>query len=146
MTELREKINELLFNYIDAINTIDEERFANTFCRDGKWEVPRLFTKIGRDEIRATLAPAIAANKWILQLVSQFHILEATEDSARVRTWVMEIGNRDGHGHFFVAAYNDHCVIEDGAWRFKHRLCDIVYRGPSDLMAEPYNYPAPIRT
>lgn len=145
MTDLREQINGLLFKYIDSINTTDWDRFADTFCEDGVWEVTGLFTKNGRSEIREAVDPAAAANKWIFQLVHQFHILESTADTAKVRTYVTEIGHKNGAGHFFMAVYNDQCLIEDGQWRFKHRLCDILYRGPSDLMAEPWAYPAPNR-
>jgi uncharacterized protein (TIGR02246 family) len=145
MDDLREKINELLFNYIDALNTLDADRFANNFCEDGVWEVSGLFTKVGRDQIRETMGPAARAYKWIFQLVHQFHILERTETTAKVRAYVTEVGNKAGSGHFFLAAYSDRCRLENGVWRFEHRLCDILYRGPSDLTAAPWAYPAPKR-
>jgi hypothetical protein len=142
MSGLREQINTLLFQYVDALNCRDEDRFANNFCKDGIWEVPGLFTRVGRVAIRES-RDLPRHNKWIFQIVHQFHILRSTNAEAWVRTYVTEHGHRDGTGVFFLAIYNDHCVIEDESWRFKHRLCDILYRGNANLSDEILRYPAP---
>ncbi len=144
MSNLTDGISALLFQYTDALNCRDEDRFADSFCEDGIWEVPGLFTRKGRAEIRAS-RDLPRHNKWIFQLVHHFQVVRSTPGEAWVRTYVTEVGHRDGTGVFFLATYNDHCAEEDGRWRFKRRFCDILYRGKSDLADEVLRYPAPER-
>ena len=145
MSSIREAINGLYFEYIESINTFDRDRYANMFCKDAVLEIVGKPPMVGRETIRGKVNPAAFGLKWLFQLPPQFHILEHSDDSARVRMYAVELSNRNGEGTYYVAAYLDHCVIEDGAWRFKHRLGDILYHGPADLSSEQVLYPAPKR-
>lgn len=145
MSEIWEKINGLYFEYAEAINSYDRDRYANTFCKDAILESAGQPPSVGRETIRGKVNLEKFGLKWLFQIPPRFHILEHTEDSVRARAYTVEISNRNGEGTCYLAAYLDHCVIEDGSWRFKHRLGDILYHGAADLTAGRVLYPAPAR-
>lgn len=142
MSNIREIITDLYFEYIEAINTGDKDRYANLFCKDAVWEWTGNPPRQGRDAIHKATDLSKLELKWLFQLPPQFQILEHTADSALVRTYAVELSNKANQGYFTLLLYIDLCVIEDGLWRFKHRRGDRVYHGTADLMSQAL-YPAP---
>lgn len=145
MSDIWGKINGLYFEYCEAINSYDKDRYANTFCKDAILDSRGQPPMVGRETIRSKVKLEDFGIKWLFQIPPRFHILEHTDDSARVRAYTVELSNRNGTGNYYLAAYLDHCVIEDGSWRFRHRLGDILYNGAPDLTAERVLYPMPSR-
>ena len=145
MTEIWAAINGLYFEYCEAINSYDRDRYAETFCRDGILESSGQQPMLGRDVIRSKVDLEKFGIRWLFQVPPRFHILEHTEDSARVRAYTVEVSNVSGRGNYYLSTYLDQCAIEEGVWRFKHRLGDVLYSGAPDLAGERVLYPAPAR-
>ena len=145
MSEVWTKINGLYFEYCEAINSYDRDRYANTFCNDAVLHSSGQPPMVGRETIRSKVDLEKFGIKWLFQIPPRFHILEHTKESARVRAYTVEVSNVRGVGNYYLSTYLDHCVIEDGSWRFKHRLGDVLYSGVPDLTGERVIYPAPVR-
>ena len=145
MSDVWEKVNGLYFEYCEAINSYDRDRYANTFCVDAILESSGQPPMVGREMIRSKVNLEKFGLKWLFQAPPRFHILDHTDQSARVRAYTVEISNRNGEGNYYLASYLDHCVIEEGSWRFKNRLGDILYYGAMDLTGDRVVYPMPAR-
>ena len=145
MSDIWASINGLYFEYCEAINSHDRDRYANTFCKDGILESSGQPPMVGREAIWSKVDLKKFGIKWLFQIPPRFHILEHSVDSARVRAYTVEVSNRNEKGIYYLSAYLDHCVTEDGSWRFKHRLGDVLYSGPPDLTGERVCYPMPAR-
>ena len=145
MSEIWQGINGLYFEYCEAINSYDRDRYAETFCRDAVLESSGQPPMLGREVIRGKVDLEKFGIKWLFQVPPQFHILEHGEDWARVRAYTVEISNWNEKGNYYLCSYLDQCVIEEGSWRFKHRLGDVLYSGTPDLMGERIMYPMPAR-
>ena len=145
MSDIWQCINGLYFEYCEAINSYDKDRYADTFCKDAVLESTGQPPMVGRDAIRSKVDLQKFGIKWLFQIPPRFHILEHSNESARVRAYTVEISNRNKTGNYYLSTYLDHCVLEDGSWRFKHRLGDVLYSGTPDLMGERVIYPMPAR-
>ena len=145
MSDVWEAINGLYFEYCEAINSYDRDRYANTFCKDAILESSGQNPMVGREVIRSKVDLEKFGIKWLFQIPPRFHILEHSGDSARVRAYTVEVSNWNAKGNYYLSTYLDHCVIEEGSWRFKHRLGDVLYSGSPDLMGERVLYPMPAR-
>lgn len=145
MPDLWYAINGLYFEYCEAINSSDRDRYANTFCKEGILESSGQPPMLGREVIRSKVDLKKFGISWLFQVPPRFHILEQSEDWAKVRAYTVEISNWNDKGNYYLSTYLDECVVEDGAWRFKHRLGDVLYTGPTDFMGERVTYPMPAR-
>ena len=145
MSDVWQGINGLYFEYCEGINSYDRDRYANTFCKDAVYEMSGNPPMLGREVIRSKVDLEKFGISWLFQIPPRFHILEHTNDTARVRAYTVEVSNWDKKGNYYLCAYIDQCVIEEGSWRFKHRLGDILYTGSPDLMGEKVKYPMPAR-
>ena len=143
--DLWASINGLYFEYCEAINSHDRDRYANTFCVDAVLESSGQPPMIGRDFIRSKVDLKKFGIQWLFQIPPRFHILDYADGVARVRAYTVEVSQWNQKGNFYLSTYLDQCVIEDGAWRFKHRLGDILYSGSPDMMGERVTYPMPAR-
>ena len=145
MSDVWKGINGLYFEYCEAINSNDRNRYAMTFCEDAVYAMAGRPPMVGRETIRGKADPKAFGLKFLFQVPPRFHILEHGDDTARVRAYTTEISNLRGVGNYYLASYLDECVIDDGAWRFKNRQGDVLYWGPADMMGERLCYPAPAR-
>ncbi|HKX77499.1 MAG TPA: nuclear transport factor 2 family protein [Novosphingobium sp.] len=145
MLHVWQGINGLYFEYCEAINSYDRDRYARTFCEDAVLESSGQAPMLGREVIRSKVDLQKFGIKWLFQIPPRFHILEFSEESAKVRAYTSEISHWNGKGNYYLSTYLDHCVFEDGVWRFKHRLGDVLYSGAPDYMGERVMYPMPAR-
>lgn len=145
MSDVWKGINALYFEYCEAINSHDRDRYANTFCVDGVLESSGQPAMLGRDVIRAKVDLKKFGIQWLFQIPPRFHVLENTDTSATVRAYTIEVSKWNEKGNFYLSTYLDQCVIEGDVWRFKHRLGDVLYSGSPDMMGERITYPMPAR-
>jgi len=148
MSDIRDRIEALYFEFCEGMNTQDKIRYANTFCKDAVWEWTGHPPRHGREAIYQNALTGMEEKGmlWNYQIPPRFHILEHTEDTALVRAYTEERFNiRDKGGNYYLALYLDTCVIEEGRWRFKRRIADIVYTGSPDLDTGRVLFPAPTR-
>ena len=145
MSDIWNGINSLYFEYCEAINSNDPLRYSMTFCEDGEIRMTGRNPMIGRDAIRGKANPGDFGLKFLFQVPPRFHILEHAADTAKVRAYTVEISNLRGVGTYYLANYLDECVMDEGVWRFRKRLGDVLYWGSSDMMGDQFTYPAPAR-
>lgn len=145
MNEVWIGINGLYFEYCEAINSYDRDRYANTFCREAVLASSGQTPMVGRETIRSKVDLAKFGINWLFQVPPRFHILEHTDTTAKVRAYTVEVSNVRGAGNYYLSTYLDDCVIEDGSWKFQHRLGDVLYSGSPDYTGERIMYPMPAR-
>lgn len=134
-------VRDLVLRYADAINLYQLDTFADVFAEDATWEVIGHWKQHGREAIRDTFAEVRNRFEWVVQVVHGTRILSAGDGTAQARSYMMEHGRLRGEGYSFVAVYQDHCVNQNGVWRFQHCHCQPIYSGPPDLSALPRLYP-----
>lgn len=116
------EIFELMHNYILAIDSHDNERFADNFTADGVYESP-WGTANGREAIVGTIGywhgSGITAGK--RHFVGSIQVRELGPESAQVESsyWVAEAAETPG----IVATgfYTDTLRKENGAWKIATR-------------------------
>lgn len=133
----------LRFRLQDALNTKDFAAFADTFAPDGVWELPGVFTLVGREAIASRIAAMIKSEDWLIQGYQGDAVLSATATRAHARAYFTEYGFRGGAPHFVVGVYDEICVRQGGVWRYAKRTSNLSYRGPADLTGKPARLATP---
>ena len=143
--EAIEGVRDLVLRYADAINLYDTDQFADVFAEDAIWDVTGYFKAEGRQNIKNQFVETRSRFGWVFQVVHGTRVLEVADGTAKARSYVMEYGRLRDEGYTFLASYQDHCVLQDGVWRFQYRACDPLYIGTPDLETPLRAYPAPRR-
>ena len=148
MSELEDKreIEELAQAYGDAVMRRDAEAWANTWAKDGKWDLSREMDPVaGRDTLKGFWTQVMEGYPFVVHHV-QPAVVEINGDNAKTRFYVTE-QIRDAEGNCFrvEGVYNDDVVRTDEGWKFKYRRFDVMYRGPLDLSGDVNGYPEDIK-
>ena len=131
-------IHGLLNRYTDAVNQRDWTAYRACWTDDGVWELhePINGRYAGIEAIMTEVRRAVESQELFVQMNHAVTILALHDETAHVRVTLNEIGkaNPEGGGAlpgvggmFLLAYYTDTLVKQDGAWKFKERVYDVVY-------------------
>lgn len=126
------EVRDLVARYADAVNRRHAEDWKETWAPDGVWH---LFGRDveGRDAVFQTWQGAMGMFSFVLQLIHSGTV-EVEGNEATGRWYLSEVAHTSqGDRLLTVGVYHDHCVREEGTWRFAKRRFDVLYQGPPDL-------------
>lgn len=124
--EDRVAIRELYGAYADCSWRNDPEGWADLFTADGVWK-SHLFDCKGRDELIAEWK-RLWADWSNVMFLSEIGSIEVDGDRARVRSYAREAVELKSGGIFKLAGkYDDDLVRQDGRWRFKSRVYQLMF-------------------
>jgi hypothetical protein len=135
----REAIYENLRRYCWYLDQADGDGVAATFTRDGVVE-----STAGRYQNPGGLQEFVAGAATMQGFFGRQHhaqplLIEKTDEGYLLTSYWMVLTQHAGSSPFLVynGWYRDTCVLEDGHWRFKHK---IISRW--DLESAPINHHA----
>ena len=131
----RDRIEDLVHRYSDAVVHRDAQQWASTWAPDGVWDLGGGRRVEGRDAIVEQWHESMARYPVVVQTVLNGAVeLDEDAGTGSGRWYLQEIERRiDGEALVMAAQYDDTYVRVDGAWRFASRRLSIHYRGPADL-------------
>lgn len=131
-------IHNLLNRYTDAVNQRNWDTYQACWTKDAIWELhaPINVLKTGINDILAEARRAVESQELFVQMNHAVIILDLDQDTAKSRVTLNEIGRADPEGTgalpgvggmFILAYYTDNLVKQNGLWKFKKRVYDVVY-------------------
>ena len=131
-------IHALLNRYTDAVNQRDWEVYRDCWTQDAIWELhpPINGYYEGVESIMKEAKRAVESQELFVQMIHATTILRLDETTAQARVTLNEIGKADPNGSgalpgvggmFLLAYYTDDLVKQNGDWKFRRRVYDVVY-------------------
>ena len=128
-------IRELVALYADAVNRVDEARWADTWTEDAKWSLP-MVTVEGKTQIVGLWVQAMSSFDFVAQLVYQ-GVVKINGNTATGRWYLAEHlrPKGDPKGRFNIGTYIDAYVKEGDRWHFSDRRYQVMYNdeGTGDM-------------
>ena len=140
----RAAISDLVAAYCDAVTRADPTDFGACWATDAVWIVPGTGELVGRDAIVEQFTRTRAMYDFCLQeLLSGRVLVHADGRQAEGRWYVRELQHtEDRVGGELLGAYDDRIAREnDGAWRFRRRAFQLLYRGRLEMPGRFYRLP-----
>ena len=82
-------IRQLVEKYADAVNRVDKEDWASTWCEDSEWDLSSMPAVSGKDAIVELWVNAMAGFPFVAQLI-QNGTTEINGDTATGRWYIVE--------------------------------------------------------
>ena len=131
-------VRRLYDKYTNAVNHRDWATYESCWTTDAVWELhpPINQTKNGINDIMTECKRAVESQELFVQMNHAVVITDLTERSARGSVTLNEIGKArkdvppalpGADGMNILAFYADEIVKENGEWKFKKRVYDVVH-------------------
>lgn len=115
--EAREAIKELKYEYIDALDAPDPDRFVGLFTEDATFEAGSYGTVTGRDGVREFVDYRAADDRAYYHMATNPRIdVDGDEASAHWYYLVLKVAD-DGPTEWGQGTYEDEYRRVDGEWR-----------------------------
>jgi len=142
-------IRQLVEKYADAVNRVDKEDWASTWCDDSEWDLSSMPAVKGKDAIVELWVNAMAGFPFVAQLI-QNGTTEINGDTATGRWYIVEhiqTTEKDSEGNpvgfFNIGVYQDKYIKENGKWLFQLRKYAVLYNdnGTGNMTGTANPYP-----
>ena len=129
----RDAISDLVHRYSDGVTRRDVAQWTSCWADDARWSISADRTAVGREEIVALLAHALASLEGVVQNV--LHGSVTIDGRTAAGRWhIVEYQRRvGGESRLLLAHYDDTYVERQGCWQFASRTLVRSYEGPPDL-------------
>lgn len=130
------EVRNLVAAYADAVNTFDEQRWAQTWHPDAVWDLGRGRVE-GRTAIVDLWRSAMGSFDHVIQMVAHGTV---SSDGTSGRWTIWELGRKDGRNTLVVGCYRDRYERGEQGWQFAERSFTATYRGevgPAEFMPFP---------
>ena len=145
-------IYNLLSRYTDAVNQRNWDVYRGCWTEDAIWELhePINVLKTGINDILAEARRAVESQTLFVQMIHAAIVFDLTHETAKSRVTLNEIGKANPssegalpgvNGMFILAYYTDELLKQDGIWKFKKRVYDVVYMDTTAPPGEVFSLP-----
>lgn len=134
-------IRQLHARYVDSVWRMDFDSFGDCFAEDCEWRIGGIILR-GRDEIVDYNRTLFTTKFRRLLITLRTPVLDVQGQTASGRTYfAAQNVLADGTPFAPMGVYYEHFIDEGDRWRFKWRLFQTLYTGPSDLSGEFHEQP-----
>lgn len=131
-------IHNLLNRYTDAVNQRDWRIYRDCWTENATWELhePINVLKTGINNILLEARRAVESQELFVQMIHAAIVFDIHDETAKSRVTLNEIGKANPNGQgalpgvngmFILAYYTNDLLKQNGVWKFKKRVYDVVY-------------------